>query len=464
MIKNFFTTAWRNLLKNKAFSLINISGLAIGMAIALLIGLWVLDELSFDSYHRNHDRIAQVMQHQTLNGDISTFGTMSYPVAGELRRSYGSDFKYVVMTSVPGSNFLTYGEKKIPVSGLFMEPAGPKMLTLNMLEGSLDGLDDPHSILLPASMAKTLFGDKPALNNSLTIDNKQQVRVTGVYEDLPDNSSFKSIGFFAPWELYRTSAQWIINSANIWDNNSFQVFVQIADNTGFEAVTKKIADSKQAHVDPEDKKFRTKLFLHPMNDWHLRSHWDSNGVKAGGLITYVWLFAIIGVFVLILACINFMNLSTARSEKRAKEVGIRKTIGSLRWQIIGQFYSESLLVVAFAYFLSILLVRLALPFFNGIAGKRMTIPYGHPLFWLLGIAFTIVTGFIAGSYPALYLSSFRPIKVLKGTFKAGRIAALPRKVLVVLQFTISIALAIGTIVVYEQVQYTKNRPIGYDRN
>jgi ABC-type antimicrobial peptide transport system permease subunit len=464
MIKSFFKIAWRNLLKNKAFSIINISGLAVGMAIALLIGLWVADELSFDHNHENHDRIAEVIQQQTVNGNIQTFDVMSYPVGGELRRSYGNDFKYVVMASTPQESFLSYEDKKLSLSGLYMDVEAPKMLTLKMLEGSRGGLTDPHSILLPASTAKALFGSQPALNHTLSINNKQKVKVTGVYEDLPENASFQGVGFIGAWDLYRVSEDWIVQSVDRWDNNSFRLYVQLADNANFDAVQKRIIDAKQKYVAAEDKKYQSKLILQPMNDWHLRSRWDPSGKKDGGAITYVWLFTIIGAFVLILACINFMNLSTARSEKRAKEVGIRKTIGSLRTQIIGQFYSESLLVVALGFVLALVLVQFSLPYFNRVAGKDMHIPYAQPLFWLLGVAFVVLTGIIAGSYPALYLSSFKPIKVLKGTFRTGKMAALPRKALVVVQFTISIGLAIATIVVYQQLQYTHDRPVGYNRD
>jgi ABC-type antimicrobial peptide transport system permease subunit len=201
-----------------------------------------------------------------------------------------------------------------------------------------------------------------------------------------------------------------------------------------------------------------------MKDWHLHSRWDEKGMQSGGQIEYVWMFSIIGVFVLLLACINFMNLSTARSEKRAKEVGIRKTVGSMRAQLVAQFYSESLLVVLLSFVIAIGLVQLALPWFNGVAAKKMAIPWANPVFWISGLLFTFLTGLIAGSYPALYLSSFKPIKVLKGTFRVGRFASLPRKVLVVLQFTISLILIIGTVIVYKQVQYSRNRPIGYNRD
>ncbi len=200
-----------------------------------------------------------------------------------------------------------------------------------------------------------------------------------------------------------------------------------------------------------------------MNDWHLRSEFKQ-GFVTGGYIQYVRLFVIIGVFVLLLACINFMNLSTARSEKRAKEVGIRKAIGSLRGQLIRQFFSESVLIAFLSFLVSIGVAQLLLPFFNSLGGKNMSIPYGQPYFWLAGLAFVFVTGILAGSYPALYLSSFRPVKVLKGTFKAGRLASVPRKALVVVQFTVSIILIIGTIAVFHQIQYVKDRPVGYERD
>ena len=216
-------------------------------------------------------------------------------------------------------------------------------------------------------------------------------------------------------------------------------------------------------MDPADRKYKPVMFLQPMSKWHLYSEFKS-GVNTGGAIQYVWLFGIIGVFVLLLACINFMNLSTARSEKRAKEVGIRKAIGSLRGQLVYQFYCESMLIAVLAFVLSLALMLLILPYFNSVADKQLSILWNKPVFWLAGIGFTLFTGIVAGSYPALYLSSFRPDKVLKGTFKTGRFAAMPRKVLVVLQFTVSVVLIIGTIVVFKQIQFAKNRPIGYNRN
>jgi ABC-type antimicrobial peptide transport system permease subunit len=253
------------------------------------------------------------------------------------------------------------------------------------------------------------------------------------------------------------------NAEHEWDNNSFQLFVQIADHADMKTVSDKIVKAKYNRIPESERVFKAAILLHGMDDWHLRSNW-TNGIQGGGLIEYVWLFGCVGIFVLLLACINFMNLSTARSEQRAKEVGIRKSIGSVRKQLITQFLSESILVVVFAFCLAIILVSVGLPWFNDLADKQMSLPLDNATFWLGSIAFILITGFLSGSYPALYLSSFQPVKVLKGTFKAGRYASLPRKVLVVVQFTVSITLIIGTLVVYRQVLFTKNRPIGYDRS
>ena len=464
MFRNYVKTAWRNLEKNKVSSFINIVGLAMGMTVAILIGLWIYDELSYNKSFDNASRIARVMQHETANGITSTDIPIPFPLGKALETTYGNNFKYVVMASWPGDHILTSGEKVISQMGMYMDADAPRMLSLKMLKGSQDGLKDPSSILLSASASKAIFGNTDPMNKLVKIGTNLQVKVTGVYTDIPKNTDFSALDFIAPWHLYITSEPWIKEAEDQWGNSSFQLFVQIADHANFSAVNKNIAAAKQDHVAPEAKKYNPKIVLHPMADWHLYANWDNNGNNAGGLIQYVWLFGIVGLFVLLLACINFMNLSTARSEKRAKEVGIRKALGSLRKQLVSQFLCESLLAVVVAFFLAIGIVQLALPWFNSVAGKQLTIPWLAPLFWGLFVAFILVTGLLAGSYPALYLSSFQPVKVLKGTFKAGRFAAWPRKVLVVVQFTISLALIIATIVVYNQIQYSKDRPIGYNRN
>ncbi len=467
MIRNYLKIAWRSLFKNKAHSFINITGLSVGMAVAILIGLWIWDELSYDKYHENYDSIVQVMQHQTFNGDIGTQQSIPIPLGYKLRQDYKGDFKYAVLSTFADQFVIASGDKKLSQTGYFMQPEAPQMLTLKMLKGSRNGLKDPSSILLSASLAESLFGNADPINQVLKIDNKLNVKVTGVYEDLPRNTTFNDMAFIAPWDLYLTTDPYLKIAKDRWGNNSWQVIAQLRPGADIDNVSAKIKNLKleglAAQGDKLGVSFKAAIFLQPMRKWHLYSEFK-NGINTGGAIEFVWMFGIIGVFVLLLACINFMNLSTARSEKRAKEVGIRKTVGSLRSQLIGQFFGESLIVTAFAFLLSIVIVLLILPWFNQVADKQMSVLWGNPLFWVLGLAFSLVTGLIAGSYPAFYLSSFQPVKVLKGTFKAGPLAALPRKILVVLQFTVSVTLIIGTIVVFRQVQFTKNRPVGYSRD
>lgn len=463
MIKNYFKVALRNLVKNKVYSFINIFGLATGMSVAMLIGLWMYDEISFDKHHENYDRIAQVMQHNLYNGKKETQMSNPAVMAEEIRNTYGSDFTYVLQSSWNSSHILTAGEKKFTKNGSYFEPQVTEMLSLKMLKGTRDGLKEPYSILLSESVAKAYFGDTDPMNKVMRIDNKTDVKVTGVYEDIPYNSTLKNVSYLMPWELYLITNDWVKKMENPWGSNFTQTFAQIAPNADMNKVSAKIKNVKLNKLNKEEARYKPEVFLHPMANWHLHGEFK-NGINTGGRIEFVWLFGIIGVFVLLLACINFMNLSTARSEKRAKEVGIRKAIGSVRGQLISQFFSESLLVVSLAFVLSIGLVLLILPFFNELADKKMSILWTNPYFWLLGVVFSILTGLIAGSYPALYLSSFQPVKVLKGTFRVGRFASIPRKVLVVVQFTVSVTLIIGTIVVFRQVQFAKSRPVGYTRD
>ena len=462
MLKNYLKTAWRNLLRNRASSFINISGLAIGMAVAVLIGLWIYDELSFNKNFKNHNRIAKVIQNVSNNGEVQTWMSVPYPLAEELRKNYGSDFKQVVLSTGINDHILSHDDKKLTKSGAFFEKNAPELFTMKMLRGDLNCLSDPSSIILSASSARAYFGNDDPLNKVMKIDNQMTVKVSGVYEDFPRNSSFADVNFMSTWNLLYNGTPWIKTMEDPWRPNAFVVYVQLTDNADVNKVSAKIKDVKLKKVNAQLAKKKPALFLQPMDNWHLYSEYK-NGVNTGGAIQYVWMFGIIGVFVLLLACINFMNLSTARSEKRAKEVGIRKTVGSLRKQLILQFFNESLLTVFFSFVLALTLAQLTLPFFNTVADKTMSIPWSSPLFWIMGIGFTLFTGLIAGSYPAFYLSSFKPVKVLKGTFKAGRFAAIPRKVLVVLQFTVSVTLIIGTIIVYRQIQFAKDRPVGYTR-
>ncbi len=460
MIRNYFKIAWRNLLKNKVYSFINIFGLAIGMAVTIMITLWINDELNYDSYFKNYDSIAQVYQSQTFNGAISTGPMLPRPIEKVLNNKYGDNFKNTAMSSWTQPRYLKYGDKSISRDGNFIQEQGLKIFEFHIIKGAKNGLKEPNSIMLSESTALALFGDQDPIGKIVNVNSTDNMLVTGIFEDIPSNTTFNNVNFLMPWKYYIKSAPWIEQNKDNWGNNSFQMFVQIADNTTMNGISKKIRDSKK-ESNEETARFDPQIFLFPMKDWHLRSNFE-NGVQTGGRIDDIWLFGIIGAFVLFLACINFMNLSTARSEKRAMEVGIRKAIGSNREQLIKQFLIESLLVVSSAFFVSILLVLLSLNGFNQLASKEIQFPWNNLQFWSYSLGFIVFTSLISGSYPALYLSSFRPVKVLKGTFKTGRFSALPRKILVVTQFTVSVALIIGTVVVMQQIQYSKNRPLGYE--
>lgn len=461
MFKNYLKIAWRNLTKNKAYTVINVGGLALGMAVTLIIGLWVRDELSHNNYFSHKDQIAQIFQSQTFNGQTGTGPAIPRPLEKAFRDGYMDNFKHLVMSSWNTSQYLKYKETSISRDGNFMQRDAPEMLDLKILKGEKDGVREINSIMLDESTANALFGDEDPIGKTIEVNSQYDMMVTAVYEDIPFNASFVDTKFIMPWDKYVSVNEWIKNAEDQWGNNSFQMFVQIADNTTMERVTSTIKDVKKT-LNKNTEEFNPQLFLFPMKDWHLRSNFE-NGKQVGGRIKYVWLFSIIGAFVLLLACINFMNLSTARSEKRAKEVGIRKSIGSQRRQLINQFLGESFLVVLFAFGIAVLIVILSLNGFNNLAKKEMSFPWSSAGFWGISLVFILFTAMLAGSYPALYLSSFRPVDVLKGTFKAGKHSGLPRKILVVVQFTVSVAFIIGTVIVMQQINYAKNRPIGYDK-
>ncbi|MDF0707001.1 ABC transporter permease [Flagellimonas okinawensis] len=461
MLKNYLKIAWRNLTKNKGYTIINVGGLALGMAVTLIIGLWINDELSHNNYFTHKDKIAQVFQSQSTNGQTFTGNAIPRPLEVAMREDYMDNFKYVVMSSWTTPQYLKYGETSLSRNGEFMQRDAPNMLDLKIIKGEKDGLREINSIMLSESTATALFGDEDPIGKTVEANSQYNMMVTAVYEDIPFNTSFHDTEYLMPWEKYVSIWEWVQRSADYWDNNSFQMFVQIADNTTMESVSEKIKKVKQIN-DPELVEYNPEMFLLPMEDWYLRSRFE-NGKQSGGRIKYVWLFGIIGVFVLLLACINFMNLSTARSEKRAKEVGIRKSIGSQRGQLINQFLGESFLVVLFAFVIAVFIVVLSLNGFNELARKEMEFPWTSPGFWISSLLFILFTALLAGSYPALYLSSFRPVDVLKGTFKTGKHSGLPRKILVVVQFTVSVAFIIGTVIVMQQINYAKNRPVGYDK-
>ncbi|WP_417876789.1 ABC transporter permease [Winogradskyella sediminis] len=461
MLKNYFKIAFRNLIKNKVYSFINILGLAVGMAATIMIGLWVTDELNFNNHFKDKGSIAQVFQSQTMNANVNTSPAVPRPLEFALRQDHTDNFKHIVMSSWEQPRYLKFGETNIYITGNAMQEGATDMLDLDIISGVKDGLKEKHSIMLSESAAKSLFGNETALGKIVKVNNEDDLIVSSVYKDIPTNNSFSDMEYIIPWKHYVTTQPWLELSKDAWGNNSFQLFVQINENTTMDVVTSKISDVKK-NASSETAQFNPQLFLLPMKDWHLRSEFE-NGVQSGGRIENVWLFGVIGLFILLLACINFVNLSTARSEKRATEVGIRKSIGSQRSQLIFQFLSESFLIVFLSFIVALGLVLLFLNGFNNLASKAIVFPWENLQFWLISLAFVIITAFLAGSYPAIYLSSFNPVAVLKGTFKSGRYSSLPRKILVVAQFTVSVALIIGTLVVMNQIQFSKDRPVGYDK-
>ncbi|HEY0652202.1 MAG TPA: ABC transporter permease [Chryseosolibacter sp.] len=459
--KNYVTIGWRNLLRNKGYSAINIGGLAAGMSVAILIGLWIYDELSFNKYHDKYDRIAQVYRMEKWEGIRSANTAQVTGLGTLLRNEYGAHFERVVMVRAKTEErVLANVERKFTETGFFIQEEGPEMLGLKMKYGTPGGLKDMNSILLSATTARKLFGDGDPVGQLVSMDARWDLKVTGVFEDLPKNSDFHQASYFATLNRYLDG--WA--SLDSWDNYHMYVYVQIKEGSDFARVNSIIKDCSLPYLSEEHTRNKPEIFLHPMSRWHLYSEWENGSPVMSKKLVAVWYYAAIGIFVLLLACINFMNLSTARSEKRAKEVGIRKSIGSMRSQLVHQFYGESFMVAAIAFLISLATVQLSLPWFNHVSGKTIVIPIADLQFWLAGLSFVLLTGLLAGSYPAAYLSSFSPITVLKGTFKSGRKAVIPRRILVVVQFSVSMILTIGTIIVYQQLQHAKNRPVGYNRH
>lgn len=462
MIKNYFKIAWRNLLKNRIYSFINIAGLAAGMAVAMIIGLWIYDEVSINKHFKNYGSLYQVMMHQTFDGKRGSQTALPFPLGEELKNKY-PDFKRVAMCDWGQNHSLVYKEKKISKMGHYIGEEAIDMFSMKILDGDKNPLHNPYSIVLTDETAKILFGTEDPVGKVIKMDNTVDLKVTAVVAKQPKNSAI-TFAYLVPFQLQETIYDYIkqYHKTN-WGNNSWPIYVQLNDNANAKAVNTKIKNVVLSHFTDENtlKSIIPEVFIHPAAKWRLYSDFE-NGVNTGGFIRYVRMFGILGLIVLIIACINFMNLSTARSEKRAKEVGVRKAVGSGRRQLIRQFLSESMLISALAFLLALALVAIALPYFNKLTDKEMTMQITNPIFWGIMIAFTVITGLLAGSYPAFYLSSFNPVRVLKGHLKAGKSSSLPRKILVVVQFASSVVLMISTIIIYQQIQHGKNRPIGFN--
>ncbi len=452
MYKSYFTIGWRNLLKSKGYSLININGLALGMVVVVMIGLWVRDELTFNTYHKNHERLAQVGNHVSIGGETLTYFSLPLPVADELRSIYKDDFDAVAAAGF-FDRIVSHEEKALTRRGCFADYAFPEIVSLSMQSGQYDSFKDRSSIFLSESFAEALFGTIDPINKYIRIGNSDLL-VTGIYEDLPRNSTFYEMYFIAPVEVLLSNRAAMDN----WQSSSFQIYVLLNANTDFEAAASKIRDLVFNHTQEVT---HPQLSLFPMDKWHLYEFRDGQSVP--GRFKLVYAVGIIGFFILALACINFVNLSTARSEKRSREIGVRKTLGSVKSQLISQFLCESFLICLLALLLAITAVVLLLPTFNEFSNKDIELPLANPLFWLVLFLATIFIGFAAGGYPAFYLSAFNPVRSLKGV-NTGQASSNARKTLVVVQFGISVILIVCTLVVYNQIQFVKDRTTGYSRN
>ena len=454
MLKNYLKTAFRSFKRHKSSFLINVIGLSIGMACSILILLWVLDELNYDRFHADTDRMYHVMEHQSYSGDVMT--TMSTPgILAPALKEEVPEFEYVSTYTWNMEYLFTKDDKSLKENGLYARPDFFHILDIKILHGSRDKLiNSPKTVAISKEIATKYFGTENAVGESITINGTELHTVTGVFEKLPENSSFQ-FDFVLPFEDWLENNEW----ATRWGNNGPRTIAKLYPGVDAAALNTKIADFIQ-QKDQDDS--NVELFVYPFGDFYLYGQFE-NKVQTGGRIEYVRLFTIVAIFILLIACINFMNLSTAKATKRAKEVGIRKSIGASKGSLIGQFIGESMIITFFSLIVSVFLVELSLPVFNDVTDKAIDMSYGDPslLFMFLGTA--LVTGFIAGSYPAFYLSSFEAVKTLKGNLKISGSEAFARKGLVVFQFTLSVILIISTIVVYQQIQFTQSKNLGYQK-
>lgn len=441
-------------MRTKSFTFTNLLGLTIGITCTIFILLWVKDELTYDKFHSNYNDIHAVIANRDFNNRVFTDYSMVLPLAKALEEE-SPQVKNAVVATQSQSMVFAYEDVKLKKSGYTVSEHFFNMFSWKFIKGNAaTAINNPSSIVLTQSAAKTLFGNADPIDKVIRLDNNKDVKVSAIVADLPSNSSFQ-FDFILPFNYADEFTKQMMNN---WSGSSWRVYVQAQPGANMKQLNQTINAIKKRH-DPGDK--ISTYFTFPMERWRLYSEFK-DGKNVGGMIEYVKLFTIIAIIILLIACVNFMNLSTARSEKRSKEVGIRKTLGSGKMQLILQFFLESMLLVLSAFILSIILVYFLLGPFNLLVSKNLSLEINQPYFWIGSLIIILFTGAVAGSYPALYLSSFNPIKVLKGLFQAGRKAVLPRHVLVVLQFAISILLISATFIVYQQIQHIKNRDMGYD--
>lgn len=455
MVKNFFLITWRNLKRNKSFSFINITGLAIGMAAATLILLWIQHEVSYDNFHENKNRLYQAWNRYTTDGQTGCWNNTPIPMATAIMQDYPEVEKTARVQFLPPVK-IDFGEKKFYGRGRIVDSSFLEMFTFPVINGNAaTALNDPSSIVLAEKLAKTIFGNDDPVGKVLTLDNTDIFKVSAVVKSPPTNSQFE-FEFLVPWAYMRMKG-W---DDPYWGNNRLATYVLLKQGASLSSIESKIKTLRK-NYDNDDPNIET--FLYPMSRWHLYGSFE-NGKESGGRIEIVRLFGIIAAFILLIACINFMNLSTARSEKRAKEVGIRKVVGAQKKSLVAQFLGESVMIAVIAGTFALFIVQLALPAFNKLVDKKLFIDFENPLFWLAGLAFILITGILAGSYPSVYLSSFKPVSVLKGSLKTVNALVTPRKVLVIVQFTFAIILIIATIIVRQQIQNAQDRQTGYAKD
>jgi ABC-type antimicrobial peptide transport system permease subunit len=445
------------MLRNKGFSIINITGLSIGMAATILIMLWIQHEVSYDQFHENKNRIYEVWNKVAIEGNTSCWNTVSALTAPALEKDL-PEVERVVRVNHNNSQLLSYGETRLMKSGNIVDTGFLQLFSFPMLKGDpLTALNDVHGVVITERTAKSLFNQEEPLGKIIKIGELGGFTVTGVLKDLPGNTRF-DFDFLLQWGNVKYG-----EGQNLgWSDNSTPTFVMLKPNVSYAKAAEKVRDLKQ-HYSDEAKTLKWQLFLYPLDRWRLYSSFTNGAEDNGGRGTFVKLFGIIAAFILMIACINFMNLSTARSEKRAKEVGIRKVIGAQRSSLIGHFIGESIFLAFLAGIIALIIVQLCLPAYNQLTDKQLSIDFTNAYAILAFIGFIILTGLLAGSYPAFYLSSFQPIKVLKGTFRNANTILNPRKLLVVVQFTFSTILIICTIIVKQQVEYARSRNAGYNK-
>lgn len=454
MLHNYFLISWRNILKDKISSVINIGGLAVGLAITILLLLWIRDAMNYDKFHARLPQIHQIMFHHRIGGDLGTARSVAGPLAAVLREDV-PDIEQVARTSYTNQQMVHAGENSFYEKGFYADPDFFSMLSFEAIAGNpVTALQDPASVVITERTAKKLFGTGDAIGKILQHNNVRDLKVGAVIRDIPLNSTFQ-FDVVLPFKLFeQENSEWI----NRWDHNSIQTWVALTPSSDINIVNNKIQDAIKRHTDVE----RATFFAYPLADLHLYGSFR-NGKVSGGLIDGIKVMIIIGIFILLIACVNFMNLATAHSERRAREVGVRKVLGAPRKVIILQFLAEALCMTFFALLLGLLLARMVLPFVNRFPDVHISFDvFNWPVLGAL-TCLTVITGLVAGSYPAFFLSNFRPVKVLKGIVTNKKGGSLLRKGLVTFQFVISIFLIISIIVIFRQQQHIQNRPLGYDK-